>query len=68
MSTQYTLKSKDVAGQLSHTKEWVRLHSRFENPVEPVIPAVKVLGRYRWSQSDVDEFISANTVTKTPKD
>ena len=65
MSTPYTLKSKDVSIQLGHTKDWVRLHSRFENPVEPVIPCVKILGRYRWSQADIDEFIKQQTVSKS---
>jgi hypothetical protein len=64
MSKQYDLKTKDVTMKLGRTKEWVRLHSRFENPALPILPAVKVLGQYRWSQEDVDAFIAANTVTK----
>ena len=60
----HTLKVKDVALQLGRTVDWVRLHSRFENPAEPVIPAVRILGRYRWSQGDVDRFISENTKSK----
>jgi hypothetical protein len=64
MSTSYDLKARDVAAQLRKSVDWVRLHSKFENPALPILPAVKVLGRYRWSQADVDAFIAANTQTK----
>ena len=64
MNKQYTLKSKDVSSQLGRNKEWVVLHSKFQNPALPILPAVKVLGRYRWSQADIDEFVKANTQTK----
>jgi hypothetical protein len=64
MNKQYTLKSKDVSSQLGRNKEWVVLHSKFHNPALPILPAVKVLGRYRWSQEDVDAFIAQNTQTK----
>ena len=64
MNKQYTLKSKDVSSQLGRNKEWVVLHSKFENPALPILPAVKILGRYRWSQEDIDAFIAQNTVSK----
>ena len=64
MTTSYDLTARAVAGQLHKSVDWVRLHSKFQNPALPILPAVKVLGRYRWSQADIDEFVKANTQTK----
>ncbi len=64
MSAEVYLTKKEVALQVGRSKEWVEKHSKFDSPLSPVLPAVKVLGRYRWRQTDVDAFIAANTQTK----
>lgn len=65
MSTIIYLKKKEVSVLIGRSPDWVRLHSRFNNPAQPVLKAVRVLGHYRWTQADVDQFIAANTEEKS---
>jgi hypothetical protein len=58
------LKAQDVASQLGKSLDYVKAHSRFNNPKLPILLAVKVLGKYRYAQGDVDKFIADNTKTK----
>jgi hypothetical protein len=56
------LNDKEVAAQLGRSRDWVRAHSRQDSPLEPVVPCVKILGRYKWIQADIDKFLQDNTV------
>ncbi len=54
------LRPEDVAAQIGLSPVYVRIHSRRNNPKSPVIKSTIIGGRYRYQQSDVDDFISQN--------
>lgn len=62
--TQSFLTGPEVATQIGKSLDFVKAHSRFKNPKLPVLAAVKVLGKYRYLQADVDRFLAENTKSK----
>ncbi len=59
------LTGQEVASQLGKSLDYVKAHSRFNNPKSPILPAVKVLGKYRYTQEAVDKFLAENTKSKS---
>ena len=56
------LTDKEVAAQIGRSRDWVRLHSKEGSPLQPVLPCVRILGRYKWIQADIDKFLQDHTV------